>query len=248
MLVVALMIFATSVAWAKTADMSNVRGMLVPVQKTVLASRLNATIVELDVRFGSRFRQGQQLLKYDCQTNVAELKVSQAELKAASAKHDNNLMQARYGSLGELEVQLSEADVNKYRAEVEKHQIDVNMCQVMSPFSGRVVKLHVDPFQFVKIGEPLLEVLDDSDLEVILYVPSHWLKWLRPGVSFKMEVSETGRAYPGQVMSIGAQVDAASRTIELRGKLSRHFPDLLPGMSGSVSFKSNRAHLSQNMR
>ncbi|CAK0764628.1 hypothetical protein WCLP8_3730004 [uncultured Gammaproteobacteria bacterium] len=47
--------------------------------------------------------------------------------------------------------------------------------------------------QYVQAGQPLLEILDDSVLEVEFIAPSSWLAWLKAGASFKVTVEETGK-------------------------------------------------------
>ncbi|ABK43662.1 conserved hypothetical protein [Magnetococcus marinus MC-1] len=216
-----------------------VRGMLIAKQKAVLSSGLSAIILDVNVRFGGRFQTGQTLVQYDCNTSYAMLKKANAELAGAQAKHQNNQLQSQYGSVGSLEISLSAADVAKFEAEKEQIEIAVSRCNLLAPFSGRVVKLHVDPHQFIREGEPLMEVVNDSSLEVMMYVPSEWLQWLTPRHSFTLNVTETLNSYGGKIDVIGATVDAASRTVELRGVLDRPARELIPGMSGSVKFSAH---------
>src|SRR5690606_33221783 len=109
-------------------------------------------------------------------------------------------------------------------------------CTVAAPFDGRIARLHVREHQGVGIGDPLLDIVSTGPLRVRLNAPSHWLAWLRRGTRFQVRIDETGRSYPATVSAINARVDPASQTIELEGRISDDFPELLAGMSGNAHF------------
>jgi len=67
-------------------------------------------------------------------------------------------------------------------------------------------------------------------------VPSHWLQWLELDHQVKIIIDETGGQVEATIKAIGATVDAASQTIELRAVFNQRYDDLLPGMSGTVLF------------
>lgn len=89
--------------------------------------------------------------------------------------------------------------------------------------------------QFVQPGQPLLEILDDSVLELEFIVPSKWMAWVKPGYAFQVRIDETGRSYPAKVQRVGARVDPVSQSIKLSATIDGRFPELVSGMSGQVT-------------
>ena len=133
-------------------------------------------------------------------------------------------------------VVVSEAEVEKAQAAVKAAQVNVNGCTVLAPFPGRVVKTIVNEHENVFPNDQLISLLDDSQLEIELILPSKSLAWLRAGTTFEYSVEETGLRYPAVVQEIGANVDPASQTVKVKG-LFRTKPDnVLAGMSGTASF------------
>ena len=111
----------------------------------------------------------------------------------------------------------------------------LSKCQIAAPFAGRIAEQKVREQQFVQPGQPLLEILDDSTLELEFIVPSRWLAWLHPGSVFQVSIDETGKTYPAKVQRIGARVDAVTQSIKLGAVIDGRFPELMAGMSGRVA-------------
>ncbi len=88
--------------------------------------------------------------------------------------------------------------------------------------------------QYVQPGQALLDILDDSVLELEFLVPSAWLGWLRVGSSFQVEIDETRKSYPAKFVRIGARVDPVSQSIKVAAAIDGKFPELIAGMSGRV--------------
>ena len=112
----------------------------------------------------------------------------------------------------------------------------ISKCKVAAPFSGRIAEQKVREQQYVQPGQALLDILDDSALELEFIVPSRWLQWVRPGYSLRIRIDETGRSYPARVQRLGARVDPVSQSVKVVAVIEGKFPELLAGMSGRASF------------
>jgi multidrug efflux pump subunit AcrA (membrane-fusion protein) len=86
----------------------------------------------------------------------------------------------------------------------------------------------------VQPGQALLEILDDSILELEFIVPSKWLAWLKTGQGFQVAIDETGKTYPAKVQRIGARVDPVSQSVKISAIVDGKFGELMAGMSGKV--------------
>ena len=88
--------------------------------------------------------------------------------------------------------------------------------------------------QFVSEGQPLLEILDPSELELEFIVPSRWLPWFVPGHAFSVHIDETQKAYPARLVRLSGKVDAVTQSIKAYARFETPDADLLPGMSGEA--------------
>ncbi len=211
-----------------------IRAQLSPRRYTTLASEIGAKINRLPVAEGGSFRAGQLLVSFDCSIQQAQLQKAQAELVGAEKTLGANNELAKLNSVGNLELELSRAAVDKARAEVATGRSVLGKCSIAAPFGGRVAEQKVREQQYVQPGQPLLDILDDSVLELEFIVPSHWLAWIKPGGSFKVAIDETRKSYPAKFTRIGARVDPVSQSVKVAAALDGRFTELIAGMSGRI--------------
>jgi multidrug efflux pump subunit AcrA (membrane-fusion protein) len=88
--------------------------------------------------------------------------------------------------------------------------------------------------QFVQPGQVLLDIFDDSSLELEFLIPSAWLRWVKPGLPLRVSIDETRKTYPARFTRIGARVDPVSQSIKVAATIDGRFPELMAGMSGRI--------------
>lgn len=228
---------APALAQSPTAgfERQEIRAQLLPRQYTTLAAEIGAKVNRLPVAESEGFKAGQVLVAFDCSLQQALLAKARAEQEAAQQVHQANRRLAELNSVGQLELAQSQAAVKKAAAEVGAQQAVLGKCSIVAPFAGRVAEQKVREQQFVQPGQPLLDILDDSALELEFLVPSAWLAWLKKEQVFEVHIDETGRAYPARFTRIGARVDPVSQSVKVAAAIDGRFPELVAGMSGRVS-------------
>ncbi len=215
-------------------DPQDIRAQLMPRRFTTIAAEIGAKINSITVQEGGAFKAGQELVIFDCSLQQSQLEKAQAELDAAEQTLKSNVRLAELNSVGQLELDLSKSSVGRARAELSMHQVILNKCTITAPFSGRVAEQKAREQQFVQPGQAMLDILDDSVLELEFLVPSHWLSWLKIGGAFRVAIDETNRTYPARFVRKGARVDPVSQSIKVTGAVDGRFPELITGMSGRL--------------
>lgn len=227
---------APTSAPTSTSSLENreIRAQLAPRRYTTLAAEIGAKINRLPVSEGGVFRQGQLLVQFDCALQHAQLAKAEAAVLAADTNWKGNQKLAQLNSVGQVELDMSRAEALKAQAELSANRTLLGKCQISAPFAGRVAEQKVREQQYVQPGQPLLEILDDSTLELDIIVPSRWLSWLHPGSTFQVSIDETGKTYPARVQRVGARVDPVSQSVKLSAVIDGRFSELVAGMSGKV--------------
>ena len=229
----ALAVIVPVTAWAQTPQ-SDIRAQLTPRDYTTLAAEIGAKVERIAVREGERFTKGHVLVAFDCSIQKAQLSEARASLSAADKTVAVNKRLLELQTIGKLENDVSMAEADKARAKEVASAAVVAKCQITAPFDGRVVEQKVRSQQFVQPGQALLDILDDSELELDFVVPSKWLVWLKPGHGFQVAIDETGKTYPVKMTRAGARIDPVSQTVKITGTIGGRFPELSAGMSGKV--------------
>lgn len=225
---------ASSAAARPALEKQDIRAQLAPRRYTTIAAEIGAKINRISVAEGGRFSVGQNLVSFDCSLQQAQLQKAKAAQTAADRMFSANKRLAELNSIGKVDLEVSEAEASKARAEVSLMNISLEKCHVAAPFSGRVAEQRVREQQFVQPGQPLLDILDDSVLELEFIVPSKWLVWLKPNLGFQVAIDETGKTYPAKIQRIGARVDPVSQSVKVSAVIDGKFNELIAGMSGKV--------------
>ena len=214
---------------------AELRAQLTPRDYTTLSSEMAARIDQINTRVGRHFGKGDVLVVFDCVIQRAQEAHAHAALTQAEKTYaiDSRLVQLR--SMGGLELEVAGAEVAKAKADVAGAEAAASKCQITAPFAGVTVDQKAQPFQYATPGQPLLDVLDDRNLEVELIVPSRWLSWLKVGYKFDLHIEETDKNYPVSVTRLGGRVDPVSQSIKVFGEIVSGASELMAGMSGRAN-------------
>ncbi len=215
-------------------ERQEIRAQLLPRRYTTVAAEIGAKINRLPVPEGGAFKAGQLLVSFDCTLQQAQMQKAQAELDGAEQTLKSNQRLAELNSVGQLELDLSRSAVGKAKAEIGAHRAVLGKCGVAAPFTGRVAEQKVREQQYVQPGQAMLDIIDDSVLELEFLVPSSWLSWLKVGAKFQVQIDETRKSYPAKFIRIGARVDPVSQSVKVAAAIDGKFSELIAGMSGRV--------------
>jgi membrane fusion protein, multidrug efflux system len=225
---------SVSLAAETAASKTTVRAQLTPRQVTVLASEIGAKVSRLGAQEGQGFKLGDVLVSFEDSLQRAQVERANAVLTAAEKALGSNRRLLALNSIGQIELDASEAEVGKARAELSYAQAMLAKCTVKAPFSGRVAEQRVHEQEFVQAGQPLLEIIDDAVPQLDCIVPSKWLAWLHVGQKARVHIDETGRDYPVVVERVGAKVDPISQSVKVVSTVQAEPSELIAGMSGTL--------------
>lgn len=225
-----------------STGVGSIRVLVAAEQESILAAQMAGRIEQIGVQLGAPVKAGQGLLRFVCEEQDAHLKMAKAEFYGAQQTYESRLKLQAMQSVSELEVQQAAANAEKFKAQIQLIQAQLKLCHIGAPFSGRITKLYVKPYESVNVGQPLIEIVNDRKLKALLHVPSKWLVWLKPGAVFSMQIEETGKKYDARVARINGRVDPVSQSIEIESEVTGNLEGLLPGMSGLASFPEAGKH------
>lgn len=222
-------------SYSHTQD--GIRGQLKAREFAIIAAGLSGKITSFPVIHGQRVKKGQKLVTFNCRMEAAEKAVSIAKLGAAQSKLSTNIELQQYNNISHLEVSLSKAEVAIQKAELRRSRAILSECRIVAPFAGIIVEKFAQAHQYIREGEPLLELVNTSKLDIEMVIPSRLLTKLATNNTFTIKFDEIDAAVDAKVTRNMGVIDPVSQTIRVIGKLMKPLKQLLPGMSGEVSFK-----------
>jgi membrane fusion protein (multidrug efflux system) len=207
--------------------------------QATFSSETAASVADISVKEGSKFKAGDILLQLDCRLQQAELKKALAVQAATKMAKSSAKKLKSYGSISEFELVKANSDAEAADADVDKLRAIVEKCVIKAPFNGSVSEVSVHSHESVKPGDPLLKIVNTENLELELQVPSSWLAWLHVGSVFYVHLNDNNKKITAKITRIDPQIEPVSQSVKIIGSITPPDSSLLPGMSGQAIFPDN---------
>lgn len=155
--------------------------------------------------------------------------VAQAELALAERQRELERVQLE-GAQARGRAQLLQA-----KAQLRLARLDLAACLLRAPFAGRVQARRVEVGQVVRVGDPLLLLLDDRALIGYVLVPVAIGRRLRLGHEAPVRLPAAGGQVLGRVARIAARSDPSSGTLRIGLLIPNADGKLRAGLRGRVA-------------
>ncbi|TAL39134.1 MAG: efflux RND transporter periplasmic adaptor subunit [Alphaproteobacteria bacterium] len=226
---------------ADTDSKYQVQAVLVAKNSAVLSSAIDGRIVDYHYRSGDHFGKGDTLVEFDCAVDRAKLKEFQARqsLSARQLAAYNQLRKLK--TVSEIELETAAAANSQSLAQIDQISQHLNLCRIVAPFDGRIMRTMANNYEFAQTGRVLMEVSSREPLQAEFIVSSVWLRWLNVGTPVTIYIDESGKRYGAKLVRINGEVDPVSQSVQVVAELDGYNEELLPGMSGKAIFNTDGA-------
>jgi RND family efflux transporter MFP subunit len=219
----------TKVAQGDIRETAAVSGIVaaLPNQDVRVSALVTGRIAEMKVAEGDAVQIGQVIARLDARPYQDQLVQAEAAAQQAKAnlenaqlsrKRNEDLFQRGIAARKDFEdartqESVAAGSVKQSEATVELAHIQLSRTEIRSPLNGRVAK------RFVSVGEqvdgtavqPIAEVANLAEVELLGNVPSNYLSKLRIGQPLEIESdAAAGKPLSGTVVAVSPAVDAAT--------------------------------------
>jgi len=203
-----------------------------------LAAEKPGRVVRILVDRGDGVKKDQLLLQIDDRTERAMLK--RAEIVLSDAKKAFNRFERlkKEGAVAESEYDRVDKENIVAAARLDEMKVVIEKCQVRSPEKGVINDRFIEEGEYVLPGTPLFQVVDDSEIKVVLQIPEKDIFSIKRGekMTFKIQ-SIKDRTFEGTVSFVAVQADAQNNAFRAELRVSNTDHQLRPGMIARVLFK-----------
>lgn len=261
-------VVSVEVAAATTGDVAKIvrlTGNVAARTEINVIPKMPGRIRSLSVDVGDRVSKGQVLVKLDDAEVLASLRAAEAALEVAKAgaraaqanledaKRNLERMQQLYDagaiSLQQLEqaqlryeqaaAGVNDAQVRQAEAAVESARLQLENTVIVSPINGVVAARFADPGELAGTSQPLLTLVDISEVQVTCNVTGEDVNSLRTGQNVPVVVAAAGqteeeRRFTGRITSLAPAADARSKLFPVRISIPNPDGRLRPGMFAEV--------------
>lgn len=206
-------------------------------QRAVIAAEREGVLVQLPVDVGDRVPKGELLGVVYHEDLVLEKKQLQANQEYLEILSENLSKLNQRGLATDEEFAKAEMDLKVNTTEIERVQTNIERSRMVSPFTGFVVVRHAQRYEWVKPGQPVVEMYDPRDLRIVTDIPFDIAVGLSEGREQTIFFPGIQKEVTAQLAIAAPQVDVRSNTVKLFWEVPAADRSVLqPGMKGMIRF------------
>ncbi len=214
-----------------------------PGHQAALGAPSPTRIARVYVAEGERVGAGQALVEFEQGQFAAAASASRAALAAAQRNQERALRLANEGILPRKDAEAAAAELAKARNDASVAQRAVQLSVLRSPVNGVVTRMVAVLGAAADAGQVLVEIADPRTFDVVLALAPDEASLVLPGRRVELSSSDAtvNRSLgSGIVESVGAIVDSASRSVQVRVHLATPARTLRLGESvtGSITVET----------
>lgn len=216
--------------------------------------RINGKIIERKVDVGTIVKKGQVLARLDASdTNLgasaamADVRVAEANraLAKSEVERQRQLVNKKFvsqSSLDRFEAELKTADarVNQAKAQAAVSGNQSRYAALVADRNGVVTQIRAEPGQVVEAGEMIVQVVDITQIEVLVAVPESRVAKIKVGDAATLKLwADREKTYNGKVREIAPAANSATRAFDVRVAFIDADATVKLGMTAGVRLESD---------
>ncbi|HEY8494056.1 MAG TPA: efflux RND transporter periplasmic adaptor subunit [Myxococcota bacterium] len=211
-------------------------GTLAANEAIEVVPELSRRLVSIDVTEGSEVEAGQRLFKLDdadLRAQLAELE-ARRQLAARTEERQRELLRYEKKALSQQAYDEAVAQLAEVEAQIAALRVTLDKTEIRAPFEARVGLRRVSEGAWVTPETVLTTLQDTSRIKIDFTLPERYAGAVTVGQPFTFQVAGRGRDFEGRVIAVEPGIDAATRSVRVRGISDNPDGALVPGAFASV--------------
>tara|TARA_R110002020_G_scaffold226974_2_gene437512 strand:+ start:34105 stop:35214 length:1110 start_codon:yes stop_codon:yes gene_type:complete len=189
---------------------------------------------------GERVKQGKTLVSLAQREQVALVEAAQATADEALRQYERAQMLAKQDAIAQTSLDAALRDLDNANAQLRAVQVRQKDRVLVAPFDGVLGFRMVSVGTYVRPGDVVATLVDDSEMNLDFEVPSNFLLSLRAGVTVTATTDDLpGMEFAGKIDSVDNTIDPVTRSVRVRAVLPNLDRDLKAGMFMRVTIQAD---------
>jgi multidrug efflux system membrane fusion protein len=159
-------------------------------------------------------RQGEVLVKLAADDRPARLRQAKALLDQRQTEFEAATSLSKKNLRSKIALSEARALLNAAKAGLESIRVDMDRTEIRAPFDGFVDQRFVELGDYMKVGEPIVTILDLSTIVVAGDVSEHNVSKIKPGLSGRAVLVDK-RELEGKITYVARSSNASTRTFRV---------------------------------
>jgi len=195
-----------------------VLGRFVARQSGVVAARSGGPVAEVTVQVGDRVEAGQVLARLVKDTLTARQTLARADLTQAEQdlQRLENLRRSKSAAFQRARYEDAVQAVIRAKANLRLAEIDLRDAEILAPYPGVVTVRHTEAGSYLGVGQPVVTLINDEDLDIEADIPAERLAGLTPGRRITVEFASGEMPFAAEVRAVVPEENPMTRTRAVR--------------------------------
>ncbi len=194
-----------------------------------IAAEVAARVVKVHVNPGQTVKQGQLIATLDAtdfglQRNEAQAEVARIEAllnnQAKTVERSQALVNKKFISQNAVDNDLAQQNVLKEqltgaKARVNSINHSSSKTQIFAPTSGVIEKKIVDTGEFVKVGDPIVQIISNKRLRAHIPFPERISTQLKPGLKIRLSTPTSDKVVESVIHELKPMITESSRSVDV---------------------------------
>lgn len=209
-----------------------------------IASEVAARVIKVHVSPGQRVKKGQLIAtldstEFNLQRNEAQAEVARIEAllnnQTKIVERSQALVNKNFISQNAVDTDVAQQNVLKEqlagaKARVASIKNTGNKTTIFAPTDGVVEKKIVDTGEFVKIGDPIVQVVSNQKLRAHIPFPERLSHQLKPGMKVRLTTPTSNKTLETEIRELKLMISESNRALDIITDITNE-TDWQPGAS-----------------
>jgi membrane fusion protein (multidrug efflux system) len=206
-------------------------GTVEAVHGVTVAADLPGLVWRIEFDSGKKVRAGDVLVRLDTRQEQAQLASAEAQRSLTTVNFERMKGLREKGITSQAEYDKAAAEHKQAVAQTGETRASIGRKTIRAPFSGVLGIRQVNLGQYLKPGDPIVELQSLDPVYVNFDVPQQQLGDLRVGAEVRVTAQGIEKsAAAGTITAINSVVDEGTRNIRVQATLGNPEEKLRPGM------------------
>lgn len=206
-------------------------GTLEPNEQVQLTLNASDRVRAVYFDDGDRVKKGKTLLSLAQREQAALVEAAEANVDEARRQQERVARLAEKQAVSQSDLDQANRDLESASAQLRAVQSRQRDRVLVAPFDGVLGFRMVSVGSFVRPGDVVARLIDDSEMNLEFSVPSIFLRSLGKDTAIVAETDDLpGEAFEGTVTSIDNAIDPITRAVKIRATLPNAERSLKSGM------------------
>jgi RND family efflux transporter MFP subunit len=206
------------------------------VNETTISAQISGQITEILFDIDDYVEKGEVIVRFRDRDQRAAVSAAEARQSEAQATFNRMRDLLAKGTVSRAEFERAEATLKEARAALERAQEQLAHTQVLAPYSGIVIKRHVQLGEVANPGQPLMSGVSLEELRAVVAIPQRHIDTIRRGAAARILLPDSDGEVAAARVTISPYADPQTHSFMVRVDLPRGEYGLYPGMLTKVGF------------